>query len=646
MRPLRPVLGIILVGCAVVVVGARKSLDVSLTTLALFLAAAIVTELVEESDRERSREPIEQEPFRLGSAVLVAAVLLLGPWSAAVVAVAGAVAGAALRAAPLRTGLFRASAFACAAAAAGVAFHVAGGHVGRLELPNSLIPLVALGIAFATVRTLLLDVVFRRETFEPRLVASAGEVALGAAVALLAILHPWNVVVVVPVAVALHQMQLRLTKIQRETLRALETFANIVDERDPSTYRHSIRVAGYVDQLARALQLPFSDIDRLRWAGRLHDLGKVAVDSNVLRKPDRLDRDEWASVRRHPRLSARLLQRFTFVATQARAVELHHERFDGRGYYGIADENLPLAAHFLIVADSFDAMTTDRPYRRRLSKDEALAEIMRNMGTQFHPEVAAAFVAVQWGVPLEDVFSPEQLAAFRNAVVPYRLSTIPHVGNRKDRPDLLVLGGVLVALLGVGFHDVAIAVFGGAGAVVGLLLRAAARIRAERVAGALRAALQGPGRASVFDDLVAALRRRWPVPYAALVQWQEDGLGGRIVRVDGTGPAETEVLSWLVREADSGASLLVAPAAQLGRDGIVLAVPLRRETSALAGFVVLESPRLPPGHVELALLETLDELGLALAGRPESGGSRGENAEALEAVADASELVVGRLHER
>src|SRR5206468_7655104 len=105
------------------------------------------------------------------------------------------------------------------------------------------------------------------------------------------------------------------------------------------------------------------------WAGRLHDLGKVAVDSTVLRKPDRLDREEWAAVRRHPRLSARLLQRFEPVATQARAVELHHERVDGRGYYGVADEDLPLAAHFLIVADSYDAMTTDRPYRPSVSKE-------------------------------------------------------------------------------------------------------------------------------------------------------------------------------------------------------------------------------------------------------------------------------------
>src|SRR5204862_6165467 len=105
-----------------------------------------------------------------------------------------------------------------------------------------------------------------------------------------------------------------------------------------------------------ALGLPFSDIDRLRWAARLHDLGKAAADAWLFRKEGRLGGAEWAALRRHPRLSARLMQRFEFAAGQARAVEFHHERFDGQGYYGIAGDALPLASHFLIVADSFDAM--------------------------------------------------------------------------------------------------------------------------------------------------------------------------------------------------------------------------------------------------------------------------------------------------
>ena len=106
------------------------------------------------------------------------------------------------------------------------------------------------------------------------------------------------------------------------------------------------------------------------------------------------------------------------------------------------------------------------------------------------------------------------------------------------------------------------------------------------------------------------------------------------------------LLSWLVREAESGADAIVAAGAELGREGVVLALSLRRETSALVGFLVVEAPRLPPRHVELALRDATDEIGLALADAPASGGSGGEHAEPLEAAADRSDLVVARFDER
>jgi putative nucleotidyltransferase with HDIG domain len=646
MRPAWPVLGTTVLGCLLVIAGMRDAVHASVTTLALFVAAAILTELFEHPHRERSREPIQNEPFRLSSVVHVASLLLLGPWVGALVAGAGVIPGVFVRRASSRATAFRASAFMCATAAAGVAYRLAGGHVGQLHLLNGLIPIVALGIVYLTVRGVLLDVVDGRESFDPRLRVGAGEVGFGTIVGLLAIAHPWDVVAVVPLAFAIHETQRRLSRLQGETLRALETFANIVDERDPSTYRHSIRVAGYVDQLARALELPFSEIDRLRWAGRLHDLGKVAVDSTVLRKPGQLSREEWASMRRHARLSARLLQRFDFVSGQARAVELHHERADGRGYYDVPDEDIPLAAHFLIVADSFDAMTTDRPYRRGLSKDEALDEIVRNMGTQFHPEVAAAFVAVQCGIPLEDVFTDEQLAQFRNAAQPFRGHALPRLSELKERPELLALSGLLVTLVGLGFREFAIAILGGGLAAVGVVLYGVARMRAERVRESIRAAIQGFDRDDLFEALVDALKRDWPLEAAVLVDWEEDGLSGRIARVRGTAPPESGMMSWLVREADSGARVHVTSASAIGRTGVALALPLRRETSALAGFLVLTAPRLPARHVELAMLEALDEVGLALADRPESGDGGGEDAETLQTASDLGELVLVGFDER
>jgi HD-GYP domain-containing protein (c-di-GMP phosphodiesterase class II) len=617
------------------------------TTLALFLAAAILVGLFEDSDRERARGPIHPDRFRIASAVQIAAVIVLGPWSAALVAAVGTVSAGLFHGIAARKVVFDSLAYAGAACVAGLVFELAGGDVGSLQLLDGLIPLVALALAYVTVRALLLDVVLARESFEPRLAAGAGEAGLGAALALLTSGHPWNVVVLVPLAIAIHQGQVRLRTLQRETLRALETFANIVDERDPSTYRHSLRVAGYVDGLARALRLPFSDIDRLRWAGRLHDLGKVAVDASLLRKAGRLDGAEWAAMRRHPRLSARLLQRFEFVAPQARAVELHHERVDGAGYYGVGGNDLPLASHFLIVADSFDAMTTDRPYRRGLSPEAALMEIERNAGTQFHPTVAKAFVAVQRGIDPTAVLTPEELAEIRAASAPYRIRVVG-VGELKERPELLALGGVVLALAGLGFDQAWLTGAGGAIALAGMALRAVVQVRAGRTAAALHRSLSGNDeRTDVFRRVAEAMSAAWHHSWAALVAWDEDGLGGTVDAVTGAdGPAQAALMSWLVREAESGEDAIVAPGAELGVDGIAVALPLRRDNSALVGFVAFLAPKLPPRHVELALLESLDELGLALAAKPRLDGGGRQDPEPLETVADPNDLALVRFDER
>ncbi len=647
MRPFRSTLVTSALGLGVLGISLTRLSGIEQTAFALFLAGVILVELFEESDRERAREPMQWERFRLAASVQVAAIIMLGPWAGALVAATGVLAGGMFRGRALRNIAFDASAGAIAACAGGLAFEVAGGHIGSLQLLADLIPLVVLALVYLTGRALLLDVVRRRETFDPRLVAGAGEVGLGATLALLAISHPWDVTVLVPVAFAVQQVQLRLAGLQRETLRALETFANIVDERDPSTYRHSLRVAAYVDGLARALQLPFSEIDRLRWAGRLHDLGKVAVDAALLRKQGRLDGVEWAAMRRHPRLSARLLQRFEFVATQARAVELHHERVDGRGYYGVGGDDLPLASHFLIVADSYDAMTTDRPYRDGLTQEDALLEIERHAGTQFHPTVAKAFVAVQRGSDPATVLSAEELSELRGATAPYQIG-LSGPGELKERPELVALGGVVIALAGLGFAQDWLAASGGGIAVAGLTLRALIRLLAERAGAALHRALgTGEQRDRVFVRVAQTVARVWRHDWIALMSWDEDGLGGSVEQALGDDPLPVAALTGLlVREAEGGREAIVAAGAELGRSGVVVALPLRRDNSALVGFLVVAAPKLPPRHVELALLDSLDEIGLALADRPELDGRAAQDAQPLETVADERDLALARLDER
>src|SRR6478736_3326579 len=153
------------------------------TAVALFAAALIVTELVQDADRIRTREPSDFEPFRVASALHIAAAIVLGPWPAALLAGASAFGVRRLRDRSLGTVSFEAAAVTLATLAGGYAFLAAGGQTGRLELLGDLVPLAALALVYLTIRTTLLQVVAAREAFQPDLVAGAGEAALGAAIA-------------------------------------------------------------------------------------------------------------------------------------------------------------------------------------------------------------------------------------------------------------------------------------------------------------------------------------------------------------------------------------------------------------------------------------------------------------------------------
>ena len=608
-------------GMAVTGAGAVVATSRPLTGLALLGAAALAAELLEEPESARLREPVGPGIFRVASGVDLAAVIVLGPWRGALVAGAAALIARVVRG-PWRLAAFEASAFALAALAAGYAFTLGGGHTGRLVLPDDLVALTALAVVYLMVSRGLLELVGGGEAFHLDIRGAAAEAGLGAVLAIFALNHPWNALAVVPVALAVNQAHARVRRSRRETLHALETFANIVDERDPYTYRHSIRVAAHVDALARALGYPYSDIDRLRWAARLHDLGKVAVDASVLAKVGKLTPAQWDTVWRAPRLSARLLRRFELSSAEARAVEFHRERFDGRGYYGIAPHDQPLAAHFLIVADSFDAMTSDRPYRPGLSKEEALAEIQGNIGTQFHPAVAKAFIAVQRGLNPYDELTPEEEHELRAAAAPYRIGgrAAPEL---KERPELVALGGLVAVLGGIGLDQPLVAAAGAVATATGLVLHGWIRLRANRLRRAVAAALDADDRDLVFEELSNVLESATESDWSALVSWQEDGLSGAIEAARGEGPHEHALTSWLVREAESRDEILVASSEELG-GGPYAALPLRRENSALAGFFVLRARRRLPRHVRAALRASLDAIGLALAERPALAGEPAE----------------------
>ncbi|MFS8639292.1 MAG: HD-GYP domain-containing protein [Symbiobacteriaceae bacterium] len=165
---------------------------------------------------------------------------------------------------------------------------------------------------------------------------------------------------------------------------------------DPPTFRHSQRVAFLACSTGRWLGWDPGSLRLLAVAGLLHDVGKLAVDREILHKPGRLTGEEWQAIRRHPATGAQLVKRVTGSSRIAAWVRSHHERWDGAGYPdGLAGPAIPLGSRVLAVADAFDAMVVGRPYhRRRITVEAALEEIEHQAGRQFDPEVARAFIAM------------------------------------------------------------------------------------------------------------------------------------------------------------------------------------------------------------------------------------------------------------
>ncbi|HEU4976950.1 MAG TPA: diguanylate cyclase [Baekduia sp.] len=179
-----------------------------------------------------------------------------------------------------------------------------------------------------------------------------------------------------------------------EHLSAVLLLAETLDLRDTGTAAHSQTVGHYAELLAAELGLPPARIERIRLAGVLHDVGKIGVPDAILSKPGRLDDREWAEMRKHPEMGARIVAG-SGLEDISDWVVAHHERPDGTGYpFGLRDGEIPLEAKILAVADAFEAMTADRPYRTAMSHAAALAELRACAGAQFDPSVVAAFAAV------------------------------------------------------------------------------------------------------------------------------------------------------------------------------------------------------------------------------------------------------------
>jgi putative two-component system response regulator len=194
----------------------------------------------------------------------------------------------------------------------------------------------------------------------------------------------------------LDQALLSLEDAYRSTLKALTA---ALETRDAETHGHSERVVTFSLRLGRELGLDKAQMTALEFGSLLHDIGKIGVPDAILRKPAKLDEAEWAKMREHPLHGQAILREIEFLAGASRVVAQHHERWDGSGYpLGLRGEEIDLNARIFSVADAFDAMISDRVYRRGRSYEAAAEELDAWAGRQFDPQVVAAFHSV----PLED----------------------------------------------------------------------------------------------------------------------------------------------------------------------------------------------------------------------------------------------------
>lgn len=336
-----------------------------------------------------------------------------------------------------------------------------------------------------------------------------------------------------------------------------------------------------MQQFVGAIGLRHREAERLVQAARYHDLGKIAIDEATLSKSGRLTEGELRAIRRHPRLSAKLLQPFGFAREIARYAELHHERYDGRGYYAVPAYETATEAHVLIVADSFDAMTSIRAYRPALTAHEAMQELLDKAGTQFHPLVARAFVAVLQGRDVREALTAEELAQLVGSFE--RISALPRLNQstlREARVGLVCLVGV--AMIGLTLTPSGLPRLGTLDlAAIGISVLGARTLRQrQRELRAIRRIRRG---ASIESALAAggiAADARW-------MWWDADA---DTYQIDGSDDRDEEIVARASLAANADAIRL--------SDGRYLVVKARTPEHALAALLAKRPTRYEIGLVE------------------------------------------------
>ncbi len=290
--------------------------------------------------------------------------------------------------------------------AAARAFELLGGRIGTIAFPADALALTACGLAFFLVNSACVSLAIGltagpsawriwQRNFQSGILHHLSFVALGTLGAVMwSATGAWGLLLVaLPVLVSRYAFQLSV-ELRSDLKDFVRTLTEVLEEVDPYTRHHSVRVSAYSVRLARGLRRPESEVEEIEYAALVHDLGKIGPQHQyILQKPGSLSQEEQRTLRAHPAAGAEIVAKVRTLRRVSEIVRSHHERPDGLGYpFGLRSDDVPVGSRILNVADAFDAMTSDRPYRRALPVDAALHELERGAGTQFDADVVDCLV--------------------------------------------------------------------------------------------------------------------------------------------------------------------------------------------------------------------------------------------------------------
>jgi len=303
--------------------------------------------------------------------------------------------------------IFNASQFALSAGIAGIVYQELGGVVGTPSITNYIIPAIICAITYYFVNSSLFVIVIHlaegislwsiwKTKLKGIITTYIALAPIGFIMAMVYVsIGIWGIILFFfPLILARRSFELytKMRKVYLDTIRAL---AAAIDAKDPYTKGHSERVAETSVALAQELNLSDRDIEDMEYTALLHDIGKIGIADNILGKNSSLTDEEFDKIKEHTVMGAKIIEPVDFLKNSYEAIYHHHEKYNGAGYPdGLKEKDIPLSARIIAVADAYDAMGSDRPYRKKLSKDKILNELNDQSGKQFDPEIVKALISV------------------------------------------------------------------------------------------------------------------------------------------------------------------------------------------------------------------------------------------------------------